>query len=120
MIVMRCRIIVNNVEYQGREGKPTTEAKKLNFFYIKVRKQWGVPLPNVEPGLAGGDQDLGPDLLGKVRGVVVVHAPPLVLQLCHQVLAINLGNKIGTGNILQLESKTTKETPFFSTQNKVS
>ena len=111
---------MNNVEYQGREGKPTTEAKKLNFFYIKVRKQWGVPLPNVEPGLAGGDQDLGPDLLGKVRGVVVVHAPSLVLQLCHQVLAINLGNKIGTGNILQLESKTTKETPFFSTQNKVS
>jgi hypothetical protein len=43
-------------------------------------------LPNVKACLAGGDKDFGPDVLGKVRGVVVVHAPPLVLQLLRQIL----------------------------------
>ncbi len=43
-------------------------------------------LPNVKARLAGGDKDFGPDVLGKVRGVVIVHAPPLVFQLLRQIL----------------------------------
>ena len=69
MIVMRCRIIVNNVEYQGREGKPTTEAKKLNFFISKFVNNGVSPCLMLSPVLLEVTRTLAP--ISSAKSVVL-------------------------------------------------